>query len=66
MAADAETRVTRYTGLTPGRPLPPPEAIGRAEWIAANASSMRRLLGPVLERAESRLTSRRACARRCR
>ncbi len=29
MAADAETRVTRYTGLTPARPLPPPEAIGR-------------------------------------
>ncbi|MGH2910759.1 MAG: zinc-dependent metalloprotease [Solirubrobacteraceae bacterium] len=59
MAADAETRVTRYTGLTPSRPLPAPEAIGRAEWIAANASSMRRLLGPVLERAEGRLTSRR-------
>ncbi|HTU30669.1 MAG TPA: zinc-dependent metalloprotease [Solirubrobacteraceae bacterium] len=60
MAVDAETRVSRYTGLTPSRPLPPPEAIGRAEWIAANVSSMRRLLGPVLERAESRLTPSRA------
>jgi coenzyme F420 biosynthesis associated uncharacterized protein len=60
MAADAETRVTRYTGLTPTRPLPPPEAIGRREWIAANVSSMSRLLGPVLERAESRLAPTRA------
>jgi coenzyme F420 biosynthesis associated uncharacterized protein len=55
MAADAETRVSRYTGLTPCRPLPAPEAVGRREWIAANVSSMRRMLGPVLERAESRL-----------
>jgi coenzyme F420 biosynthesis associated uncharacterized protein len=60
MAADAETRVTRYTGLTPTRPLPPPEAIGRREWIAANISSMSRMLGPVLERAESRLSPGRA------
>jgi coenzyme F420 biosynthesis associated uncharacterized protein len=60
MAADAEIRVTRYTGLTPTRPLPPPEAIDRREWIAANASSMRRMLGPVLERAESRLAPGRA------
>jgi len=60
MAADAETRVTRYTGLTPTRPLPAPEAIERREWIAANVSSMRRMLGPVLERAESRLAPGRA------
>ncbi len=60
MAADAETRVTRYTGLTPARPLPPPEAIDRREWIAANVSSMRRMLDPVLERAESRLAPGRA------
>jgi coenzyme F420 biosynthesis associated uncharacterized protein len=60
MAADAEIRVTRYTGLTPAHPLPAPEAIGRSEWIAANISSMRRLLGPVLERAESRLSPSRA------
>ena len=55
MAADAEKRVTHYTGLTPSRPLPAPEAVDRREWIAANASSMGRMLGPVLERAESRL-----------
>jgi coenzyme F420 biosynthesis associated uncharacterized protein len=60
MATDAEARVTRYTGLTPTRALPAPEAVGRREWIAANASSMRRLLGPVLERAESRLAPPRA------
>jgi coenzyme F420 biosynthesis associated uncharacterized protein len=56
MATDAETRVARYTGLTPSRPLPPPEAIGRREWIAANVSSMSRMLDPVIERAESRLS----------
>ena len=51
LTADAEVRVTRYTGLTPTRPLPPPEGIGRREWIAANVAAMRRMLDPVLERA---------------
>ena len=51
LAADAEVRVARYTGLTPTRPLPPPEGIGRREWIAANVVAMRRMLDPVLERA---------------
>jgi coenzyme F420 biosynthesis associated uncharacterized protein len=55
MAADAEVRVARYTGLTPTRPLPAPEGITRAEWVRANVSSMRCLLDPVLERAGERL-----------
>ncbi len=59
MAADAETRVVRYTGLAPTRELPAPEAIARREWIAANARSMQRLLTPVLERAQARLTAPR-------
>ena len=51
LAADAEVRVARYTGLTPTRPLPPPEGIGRRDWVRANVAAMRRLLDPVLERA---------------
>ncbi len=51
LAADAETRVVAYTGLTPVRPLPPPEGISRREWVASNIASMRTLLDPVLARA---------------
>ena len=58
-AQDAERRVARYTGLTPVRPLPPPEAIARREWIHANVATMSRMLDPVLERAQDRLSSRR-------
>jgi coenzyme F420 biosynthesis associated uncharacterized protein len=57
LAADARERVARYTGLTPTRPLPAPELIGRRAWIDANVSSMRRLLDPVLERAMEKLPS---------
>lgn len=56
LAADAQVRVARYTGLQPARPLPAPEGIGRREWVRANVSAMRRLLDPVLERATERLT----------
>ncbi len=59
LAADAEVRVVRYTGLTPTRPLPPPEGIGRREWIAANVATMRRMLDPVLEHAGEGLGSLR-------
>ena len=55
LAADAETRVALYTGLTPTRPLPRPEGIGRREWVSANVAAMRRLLDPVLDRASERL-----------
>ena len=57
MAVDAERRVVGYTGLVPSRPLPPPEAIDRREWVRANVASMRRLLEPVLARADERLRS---------
>jgi coenzyme F420 biosynthesis associated uncharacterized protein len=57
IAADAETRVSAYTGLVADRPLPAPEGVGRGEWIAANVSSMRRLLEPVLASAERRLSA---------
>jgi len=50
LATDSAERVIAYTGLTPARPLPPAEGIGRAEWIAANVGSMRALLDPPLSR----------------
>ncbi len=55
MAAEAEERVVAYTGLTPTRPLPPPEGIGRREWVASNIATMRAVLDPVLSRAGSNL-----------
>jgi coenzyme F420 biosynthesis associated uncharacterized protein len=55
LARESERRVTAYTGLTPDRPLPHPEGIGRREWVQTNLSSMRLLLDPVLKRADSRL-----------
>jgi coenzyme F420 biosynthesis associated uncharacterized protein len=55
LAIESERRVTAYTGLEPSRPLPPPEGIGRREWIRTNIDGMRRLLDPVLERSTARL-----------
>ena len=55
MAAEAEERVVAYTGLTPTRPLPPPEGIGRREWVTSNIETMRAVLDPVLARAGSNL-----------
>jgi coenzyme F420 biosynthesis associated uncharacterized protein len=49
LAVESEARVTAYTGLQPDRPLPPPEGIGRREWVASNIAAMRTLLDPVLE-----------------
>lgn len=50
LATDSAERVIAYTGLTPARPIPPAEGIGRAEWIAANVGAMRILLDPPLEK----------------
>lgn len=55
LAVEAEERVVAYTGLTPARPLPPPEGISRKEWVASNIDSMRLLLDPVLQRAGDNL-----------
>ena len=51
LSAEAERRVTAYTGLAPDRPLPEPEGVGRREWVASNIEAMRALLDPVLDRA---------------
>jgi coenzyme F420 biosynthesis associated uncharacterized protein len=51
LAEESERRVIAYTGLEPAAPIPPPEGIGRHEWVQSNIGSMRQLLDPVLERA---------------
>ena len=50
ICADAEQRVVAYTGLRPSAPLPAPEAVPRAAWIAANVTSMAAILDPLGER----------------
>jgi coenzyme F420 biosynthesis associated uncharacterized protein len=45
--ADAIERVTAYTGMRPARPIPPPEAIGRRAWLAANLATMRTIMAPL-------------------
>jgi coenzyme F420 biosynthesis associated uncharacterized protein len=55
LAAQAEERVVAYTGLRPARPLPPPEGIGRREWVRSNIETMRAVLDPVLTRAGNSL-----------
>jgi coenzyme F420 biosynthesis associated uncharacterized protein len=55
LAAESEKRVVAYTGLQPVGPLPPPEGIGRREWVHTNIDSMRALLDPVLARAGKNL-----------
>ncbi|MCA1656655.1 MAG: zinc-dependent metalloprotease [Actinobacteria bacterium] len=47
ICADAEARVVAYTGLQPAAPLPAPESVQRATWIAANVNSMAAILDPL-------------------
>jgi coenzyme F420 biosynthesis associated uncharacterized protein len=63
LAAVSERRVTAYTGLQPAQPLPPPEGIGRHEWVATNIRAMRNLLDPVVQRAGEGLGPLRPAAR---
>jgi coenzyme F420 biosynthesis associated uncharacterized protein len=63
LAAESEKRVTAYTGLEPARPLPPPEGIGRREWVQTNIKAMRTLLDPVLDRAGEGLGPLKPAAR---
>ncbi len=50
LCADGERRVVAYTQMTPTAALPPPEAVGRPEWLDANLRGMRGVLDPVAER----------------
>ena len=54
-AAESELLVGEYTGLTAGAPLPPPEAVGRAEWIDANLRAIGGVLDPVADRIGGKL-----------
>ncbi|HWE11786.1 MAG TPA: zinc-dependent metalloprotease [Solirubrobacteraceae bacterium] len=63
LAAVSERRVIAYTGLEPTRPLPPPEGIGRREWVATNIRAMRSLLDPILQRAGEGLGPLRPAAK---
>jgi len=46
LAVESERRVTAYTGLEPVRPLPPPEGIGRREWVRTNIKGHAQPAGP--------------------
>lgn len=50
IATVSERLVSGYTGLDPPEPLPPPEAVGRPQWVRANVRSMRTLIDPLAER----------------
>ena len=50
-AAESAERVSAYTGLVSGLPLPDPETIDRSGWIGVNLHSMRSIMDPVAERA---------------
>ena len=41
--ADARGLVLDYTGMTPGRPLPSPEVVDRAEWVRVGLRTLREL-----------------------
>jgi coenzyme F420 biosynthesis associated uncharacterized protein len=48
--AATEQRLSDYTGLSAADPIPPPEAVSRADWAEVNVSSMATMLDPVTER----------------
>ncbi len=50
LCADGAQRVIAATGLTPGTPLPPPEAVEREAWVTANLRSMAVLADPLVAR----------------
>jgi coenzyme F420 biosynthesis associated uncharacterized protein len=53
----AEEHVGRYTELQPAEPLPGPEAIDRKEWAEINLQAFERMLAPVAERLNDRMTN---------
>jgi coenzyme F420 biosynthesis associated uncharacterized protein len=57
ICTDAQLRVVTYTGLKPATALPVPEAVERAEWIAANVASMGAILDPIAQRLTSTSSS---------
>jgi coenzyme F420 biosynthesis associated uncharacterized protein len=45
--ADAIERVTAYTDMTPAREIPAPEPVRRREWLEANLTTMKTVIGPL-------------------
>ena len=50
VTSEARERVVAYTGLTPAREIPPPEAVDRQEWLRMNLRSMRSTMQPLEEK----------------
>lgn len=57
LAGEFEPRVSAYTGLVAGEPIPSPEVVSREGWAEANLVSMAGLMEPVEERMEERFSS---------
>src|SRR5436305_12486172 len=55
LCEDARLRVVEYTRMQPQAALPPPEAVGRPEWIAANVASMASMLDSVSDQVGAQL-----------
>jgi coenzyme F420 biosynthesis associated uncharacterized protein len=55
MAADAEERVARYTGLELFEPAPLPELVDRAAWAEINIETLSGFIDPVGDRLSQRL-----------
>src|SRR2546423_11757879 len=55
LLADAEAHLREYTRLERAEPVPPPEAVSRAEWADVNLDSLASLLEPVSDRMSRRL-----------
>ena len=47
VTSEARERVIAYTGLTPVREIPQPEAVDRREWLRMNLRSMRATMQPL-------------------
>ena len=47
IADDARERIVRYTGMTPQRAIPPPQAVDRPRWLEINHTGMKAMLDPL-------------------
>ena len=56
LAIDMQSHVGAYTRLEPVGTIPPAELLGRAEWAEMNLDGLARMLDPVAERLDSRLS----------
>ena len=56
LTLDMQSHVGAYTRLEPVASIPPAELLGRAEWAEMNLDGLARLLDPVAERLDGRLS----------